>query len=71
MQKITEFYLNKASYLAVDEQGKEFNLDVNYWEKSFSLQPDNQELQEYAAKLLNKKHRINFVYKMKREWGWL
>lgn len=67
MQKITEFYLNKASYLAVDEQGKEFNLDVNYWEKSFSLHPDNQELQEYAAKLLNKKHRINFVYKMKRE----
>ncbi|MEO8582003.1 MAG: hypothetical protein ABI425_05535 [Patescibacteria group bacterium] len=67
MKKITEFYLNKATYIAVDEEEKTFNLEVDYWHSTFTVTPQNQELEAYAAKLLNKKHRVNFVYKMKEE----
>lgn len=67
MKKITGFYLNKAHYIAVDEQGNSIDLEVNYWQSTFKVQPQNQELAAYAGKLLAKKHRVNFIHKMHEE----
>ncbi len=30
MNNITQFYLNKAKYIAIDEQGNSIDLEVNY-----------------------------------------
>ncbi|MEP7167295.1 MAG: hypothetical protein ABI758_04920 [Candidatus Woesebacteria bacterium] len=67
MNRITQFYLNKASYIAVDEQGNTIDLEVNYWENAFKVTSSNQELETYAIKLLTKKHRVNFIHKMHEE----
>ncbi|HSW89578.1 MAG TPA: hypothetical protein VLH19_01770 [Patescibacteria group bacterium] len=67
MGKITQFYLNKASYIAVDEDGSEILLEVNYWDSDFTVSQKHGELEAYAARLLQKKHKINFVHKMKEE----
>lgn len=65
MNHITQFYLNKASYLGVDEEGNTIELEVNYWKNQFKVSQPNQELEKYAAKLLAKKHQVNFIQKMK------
>jgi len=62
--KIKEYYLNKASYIAIDEQGKRIDIDIDYWGGKFNVSEKNLELEKFAEKLVNKKHRINFVYKM-------
>jgi hypothetical protein len=67
MNNIKQFYLNKAKYIAIDEQGNSIDLEVDYWKSTFKVSRHNQELEEYASKLLNKKHRINFVHKMHEE----
>ena len=67
MKKIAKFYLNKASYIAVDEQGMEIELEVDYWNSSFTISTENQDLQIYATKLLRNKHRVNFVHKMREK----
>jgi hypothetical protein len=67
MKKITGFYLNKASYIAVDEDGSTIDLQVDYWERGFSLSQQNLELEAYATKLLRKKHKVNFLHKMHEE----
>jgi len=64
MAKIKEYYLNKASYIAIDENGKKIDLDIDYWQGKFKVSRKNQELMDYAAKLVQKKHRVNFVYKI-------
>lgn len=67
MKKITQFYLNKASYIAVDEEGKEHHLELNYWGNSSKVMPKHKELENYANALLKKKHRVNFIHKMHEE----
>lgn len=62
--KITKFYLNKASYIAEDNKGSKINLDINYWDNKFKISQKNKELEVFAVKLLNNKHKVNFVYKM-------
>lgn len=69
MNKITQFYLGNAQYIAIDEAGNPIDLEVNYWERSFSVSQHNQELEAYAAKLLAKKHRVNFIHKMHEAAG--
>ena len=64
MNKITQFYLNKATYIAIDERGNSIDLEVNYWDSTFKLSQKNKDLEAYAAKLLMMKHRVNFVHKM-------
>jgi hypothetical protein len=67
MKRITQFYLNKASYIAMDEQGNKIDLEVDYWDSFFNVSQNNKELEKYAAKLLGKKHRVNFIEKMYEE----
>jgi len=64
MAKITEYYLNKASYIAIDENGNQIDIDIDYWKGKFKVSRKNQELEEYATRLLKKKHRVNFVLKI-------
>lgn len=62
--KITEFYLDKAKYKAVDENGNQISVEINYWDNKFALSCKNESLEKFARKLLNKKHKVNFVDKM-------
>ena len=62
--KIIKFYLNRASYIALDENDGRTDLDIDYWEGKFEVSQENQELEKFAKKLLKKKHKINFVHKM-------
>jgi hypothetical protein len=62
--KIVKFYLNKASYIAENDFGIKINLDIDYWNNDFKLSNKNVELANFAKKLLKKKHKVNFVYKM-------
>lgn len=64
MRKITEYYLNKASYIAIDEHGKRIDVAIDYWSGTFTVSQQNQELERYAAKLVKKKHKVNFIYKL-------
>ncbi len=61
---ISEFYLNKASYIAVDSSGTKILLKVDYWNGTFKTNKNNQELEIYGASLLENKHKVNFVYKL-------
>ncbi len=65
MIKITEYYLNKASYIAIDQNGKRIDVAIDYWNGKFRVSKKNRQLENYAEKLLNKKHRVNYVEKMK------
>jgi hypothetical protein len=62
--KITKFYLNRASYIAKDDNGNKIVLDINYWGNTFRISSKNSDLEKYAQKLLKKKHKVNFVNKM-------
>ena len=62
--KIKEYYLNKASYVAIDESGKEIHINIDYWNGSYTVDPQNKDLEQFADKLVKKKHRVNFVHKM-------
>ena len=64
MAKITQYYLNKASYIAIDENGQKIDINIDYWEGKFKVSKNNQVLREYAAKLLKKKHRVNYIDKL-------
>ena len=64
MTKISKYYLNKASYIAIDEKGRRIDIDIDYWNGKFKVSQKNPELERYAAKLVKKKHKVNFVYKM-------
>ncbi|KKU09118.1 MAG: hypothetical protein UX13_C0049G0011 [Candidatus Woesebacteria bacterium GW2011_GWB1_45_5] len=63
--KITKFYLNKASYIAVDENGGQIHVEIDYWDGKFRLSRENRRLEKFASRLLKKKHRVNFVHKMR------
>lgn len=67
MTKITKYYLNKASYIAIDNNGKRFYVVVDYWNGKFNVNQRNQELENYVESLLKKKHRVNFAYKLQIE----
>jgi len=64
MTKIIKYYLNKASYFAIDQKGKRTDIDINYWEGGFKVSRKNKRLEKYALKLLKNKHRVNFVHKI-------
>ena len=64
MAKITQYYLNKASYIAIDENGQQIDIDIDYWEGKFNVSKNNKVLRDYAAKLLKKKHRVNYIDKL-------
>lgn len=67
MTKISEFYLNKASYIALDSSGNKIMIEIDYWNGTFKVNKRNQELEKYGASLLKKKHKVNFVYKLQGE----
>jgi hypothetical protein len=62
--QIKEYYLNKASYIAIDKDGQRIDININYWDNTFKINRKNLDLERFARKLLAKKHRVNFVYKM-------
>lgn len=62
--KIKEYYLNKASYIAIDESGKRIDIDIDYWGGNFKISQKNEQLETFAKKLLTKKHKVNLVHKM-------
>lgn len=64
MSKIKEYYLNKASYIAIDENGKRIDIEIDYWGNKYGISENNKDLLRFAGKLLKKKHRVNFVHKM-------
>lgn len=64
MTKITEYYLNKASYIAVDENGKKIKIKIDYWGNKFEVSENNKNLKKFAQKLLKRKHKVNFAHKM-------
>ena len=67
MAKISEYYLNKASYMAIDENGNRIDIDIDYWGGKFRVSQENPELEKYVSKLLKNKHRVNFAYKLNSE----
>ena len=62
--KITKFYLNRASYIAEDDYGNRIDVNVDYWENRFETSKRNRKLENFAAKLLRRKHRVNFIKKL-------
>ena len=62
--KIKEFYLNKASYIAIDEKGNRIDVGIDYWNGGSKVSQKNLDLEKFAQKLLKKKHGVNFVHKM-------
>jgi hypothetical protein len=62
--KIKEYYLNKASYIAIDETGKKIDVEIDYWNGKYKVSKKNKDLEKFAGKLVKKKHRVNFVHKM-------
>ena len=62
--KITKFYLDKASYKAEDVLGNKILVDIDYWKNNFRISMPNKSLETFVKKLLNKKHKVNFVHKM-------
>lgn len=64
MSKITGYYLNKASYFAVDDQGQRVEVEIDYWQGKYKVSRKHRGLEKYAQKLVEKKHRVNFLYKL-------
>lgn len=64
MVKITKFYLNKASYIAIDRKGNKADVNIDYWGNNFSLSEPNKSLENLAKDLLERKHKVNFVGKL-------
>jgi hypothetical protein len=62
--KIKEYYLNKASYIAIDESGNRIDINIDYWGGKFKVSRKNKALEVFAGKLVKKKHKVNFVHKM-------
>lgn len=62
--RTTKFYLNKASYIAEDNFGNKIDIDIDYWENSFKISRSDRDLENFARKLLKKKHRVNFIDKL-------
>ena len=56
---ISQYYIDKAKYKAIDEMGDVVWLEVDYWNNKFHLSKDNTELSKFAQSLLDKKHRVN------------
>lgn len=67
MTKISKFFLNKASYIAFDENGKRFTINIDYWNGTAKVGGKNKTLEEYVKKLIDNKHRTNFAYKINGE----
>lgn len=57
--KISEYYIDKAKYKAIDEGGNLIWLEVDYWNNKFKLSKANSELENFAKRLLLKKHKVN------------
>lgn len=61
---ITKYFIDKAKYKAIDENGNVIWLKINYWQGKYEISQNNEQLETFAKKLLAKKHRVNLVYKM-------
>jgi len=61
---ITKYYIDNAKYRAEDEDGNIIWLKINYWQGKFEISQKNEQLENFAKKLLGKKHRVNLVHKM-------
>lgn len=64
MSKITKYYIDHAKYRAEDKKGHVIWLDINYWENTYKLSSQNTSLENFAKKLLRKKHKVNLAHKM-------
>jgi len=62
--KITKFFLDKATYKAIDDLGQEVRVEIDYWNNSFKLSNDSIELARTAEDMLKRKHKVNFVDKL-------
>jgi len=62
--KITKFFLDKATYKAVDNLGREIRVEIDYWNNNFKLSDDSKELVRTAEDMLKRKHKVNFVDKL-------
>lgn len=63
IMKISEYYIDKAKYKAIDEDGNLIWLEVDYWNNKFKLSKKNKELENFATNLLSKKHQVNLWIK--------
>ncbi|KKP47986.1 MAG: hypothetical protein UR39_C0002G0089 [Candidatus Woesebacteria bacterium GW2011_GWA1_33_30] len=61
---IKKYFIYKARYKAVDETGMIIWLNIDYWNNKFGLSVSNIDLENFARKLLKKKHKVNLVHKM-------
>lgn len=61
---ITKYFIDNAKYRAEDENGNIIWLKINYWDGNYEICQKNEDLEEFAKKLLNKKHKVNLVHKM-------
>ena len=62
--KITKFFLDKATYKAIDNLGREIRVEIDYWNNNFKLSDDSKELVRTAEDMLKRKHKVNFVDKL-------
>lgn len=61
---ITKYYIDNAKYRAEDEKDNVIWLKINYWQGKYEISQSNEQLENFAKKLLIKKHRVNLVHKM-------
>lgn len=66
MAKIKSFYVLKGSYVATDEDGKEYLVEIDYWNNKFKIDSKNKVLEDSAKVFLKRKHKVNFVGKLKQ-----
>ena len=61
---ITKYFIENAKYRAEDDNGNVIWLEINYWDGNYKISERNTDLENFAKKLLGKKHRVNLVHKM-------
>ena len=68
---ITKFLFNKAQYVTTDSFGREFILEIDYWNNDFVINGEiideevANELRHIALDLLKRKHNKNFAQRKK------
>ena len=67
MSKIKFFYIDKARYIAIEEQGKKIVLEVDYWNNKFKLTGESKIIEIFAKDLLLRKHRVNLVERITKK----
>lgn len=62
--KITKFYIDKATYKAMNDLGQEVRVEIDYWGGSFRVSERIKILEDTAKDMLKRKHKVNFVDKL-------